>query len=150
MFTAAGILGLITGLAGPISNAVASVNDLKAKRLTVESDQERVKIDAEIREAEGRKAVLIAEAGNRIAAAINAIIRAGLALGPVAYVLKYYLWDKVIGSFSGCANLPRGVKAPEHCSTFVTDGLNTEMAAVMTAVIAFYLLYDLQARHRKR
>src|SRR5262245_3824365 len=112
MFTAAGILGLLTGLAGPISELIRSSNELKTKRLTVESDSERAKIDADIRELEARKAVLIAEAGNRIAGAINATIRAGLALGPVAYVLKYYLWDKVIGAFSGCANLPKGVNPP--------------------------------------
>ena len=143
------IIGAITGLAGPISEAIRSVNDLKTKRLTVESDKERALIDAELREAEGRKAVLVAEAGNRIAGAINAAMRAALAIGPIAYVLKYYLWDKVVGSFAGCANLPKG-KQPDHCSTFVTDGLNPEMAAVLTAVIAFYLLYDLTARFRKR
>jgi beta-phosphoglucomutase-like phosphatase (HAD superfamily) len=144
------ILGVLTGLAGPIASFAKSITDLKAQREKAASDSERQKIDAEIREMEARKAAVIAEAGNRVAGAINATIRAALALGPVLYVLKYYAWDKVIGAFAGCANLPKGKPAPDKCATFVTDGLNVEMAGVLTAVIAFYLLYDLQARFRKR
>jgi hypothetical protein len=149
MFSLAGILGFITGLAGPISAITKSITGLKEARLRADTDQERMKIDAEVQELHGRKAVLITEAGQRIAGTINATIRAALAIGPVSYVLKYYFWDKVIGSFVGCANLPKG-PAPAHCATFVTDGLNAQMAAVLTAVLAFYLLYDLNARYRKR
>lgn len=140
------ILGLITGLAGPISEVTGKIADLKKARVVADSDQERARIDAALQEAHDRKAVLVAEAGNRIAGAINAAIRAYIAIGPASYIAKYYLWDKVIGSFAGCANL----KAPKAgCETFVTDGLNSEMAAVLTAVIAFYLIYDITARYRK-
>lgn len=139
-------LAALTGLAGPVASLATSINDLKAQRERAATDIERRKIDADIQELEARKAVLVAEAANRAAGAINAVIRAGLAIGPVAYVLKYYLWDKVIGAFAGCASLK---KMTPGCETFVTDGLNPEMAAVLTAVIAFYLLYDYKARHKK-
>lgn len=141
------VLGFVTGLAGPVSEAIRSINDLKKQRLVAETDQERARLDAEIREAESRKAVLLAEAGQRLASAINASIRAFIAIGPASYIFKYYFWDKVVGSFVGCANL-RGPKS--GCETFVTDGLNPEMAAVLTAVIAFYFVYDMTARFRRK
>ena len=141
------ILGFVTGLAGPIAEVAGKVADLKKARVVAESDEDRAKIDAQIRENEDRKAVLVAEAGNRVAGAINAGIRAFIAIGPAAYVFKYYFWDKVVGAFVGCANL----KVPKAgCETFATDGLSTEMAAVMTAVIAFYFLYDMTARSRRK
>lgn len=141
------ILGFITGLAGPISEVTGKITDLKKARVVADSDQEKARIDALIRENEDRKAVLVAEAGNRVAGTINASIRAFIAIGPASYVFKYYFWDKVVGAFVGCANL-RGPKV--GCETFATDGLSPEMAAVMTAVIAFYFLYDMTARYRKR
>jgi hypothetical protein len=140
------ILGFVTGLAGPIAEVSGKIADLKKARVVAESDEERAKIDAQIRENQDREAVLVAEAANRVAGAINASIRAFIAIGPASYIFKYYFWDKVVGAFVGCANLD-GPKA--GCETFATDGLSTEMAAVMTAVIAFYFLYDMTARSRK-
>lgn len=146
MIGAATIIGALTGLAGPIATATGKIADLKAARVRAESDTERRKLDAEIAEAEGRKAALVAEAGHRIAGAFNAFIRAYIAIGPATYIFKYYFWDKVVGSFVGCAQLK--VMKP-GCETFVTDGLTPQMAAVMTAVVAFYFLYDMSARWRR-
>jgi hypothetical protein len=141
------ILGFITGLAGPISAATQSIADLKKARVVADSDQERARIDAQLHEAEGRKAVLVAEAGHRVAGAINASLRAFIAIGPAAYIFKYYFWDKVVGAFVGCANLRGEIR--EGCETFATDGLSTEMAGVLVAVVAFYFVYDMTARSRR-
>jgi hypothetical protein len=133
------ILGFLTGLAGPISTLVGKVADLKTEQLKASTDKEKAQIQQEIEEVHDKKAVLVAEAGNRIAAAINASIRLALAIGPMLYILKYYAWDKVIGSWYGCSgNFP--TKTMEQCATFSTDPLSLQMAGVMTAVIGFYFL----------
>lgn len=141
------ILSFITGLGGTVSEITKSISNVQIARAKAETDQERMKYDAEVRELEARKAVIVAEAGHRLVAAINASVRAALAIGPISYVLKYYLWDKVIGAFVGCANLQGKAKA--DCETFATDGLSPQMAVVLTAVIAFYLGYNALARWRR-
>lgn len=140
------ILGVITGLAGPISSIVGKIEDRKIALAKAESDTERNKILGEIEELHGRQSVLVAEAGSRIAGAINAIMRAYIAIGPASYIAKYYFWDKVIGSFVGCAGPHAPVKG---CEIFTTDGLTPSMAGVMTAVVAFYFLYNWTAQFRR-
>jgi len=140
------ILGFITGLAGPISQTIAKITDLKIAQVNADSDKERAAIDAAIQEAHDRKAVLIAEAGSRLAGGLNATMRFGIAFGPFAVLNKIFVWDKVVGSFSGCAG-PTAKKI--GCETFTTDPLSPELWAVITAVIAFYFAYDMVARYRK-
>lgn len=146
MFSFAGILGLITGLAGPISNAVASITNLKQAQVVAQSDKDRQLINQQIQEAEARKAVLIAEAGNRVAGALNASMRFSIASFAAILLGKLLVWDKVIGSFAHCAgrngNLP-------GCETFTTDALDTNQWWVITAVIGFYFLYDMMSKSRR-
>lgn len=132
------ILGLLTGLAGPITNLTTRIVELKTARLKEENDVKKAEINQEIQENEARKSVLIAEAGNRIASTITASLRATITIGPALYVLKYYLYDKVIGSLYGCTGPSAAVN--KACSTFRTDPLSTEMAAVLTAVLMFYFV----------
>lgn len=145
------LLGLITGLAGPISSAITTIADLKKAKVQAETDKEKMAYNQQIEEAHDRKAILVAEAGNRIAGVINASIRLTLALGPAAVLLKLFAWDKVVGSFEGCAGLaPTAAKAlKEHCMTFRTDPMDVYQWSVISAVIAFYFAYDMFARSRK-
>lgn len=140
------ILGLLTGLAGPLSSITGKISDLLVARAQARTDQERMKVDQQIEEAHDRKAILVAEAGNRVAGTINASMRLALAVGPAAILLKLMLWDKVIGSFAGCAGSGgHGL----NCASFRTDPLDTNQWMVITAVIAFYFAYDMMARSRK-
>ncbi len=132
------ILGMLTGLAGPLAQIGAQIVSLEQAKTKAASDEEKQKIDAELSEAHDRKAALIAEAGSRL----NAIIRGGLAFGPFVYLLKVFLWDKVIGSFLGHACFQG------KCSVFLTDQLDVNLWKVVAAVIAFYFLYDMTARWR--
>src|SRR6266704_2122449 len=97
------ILGLITGLAGPISLITGKIADLQTAKLTATTDYQRNQINQQIEEAHDRKAILVAEAGNRLAAGLNASTRLLAALGPILFVFKVFFWDKVIGSFVGCS-----------------------------------------------
>ena len=128
------ILGLITGLAGPIRDIASKIADLKIAQVQASTDQEKARIQGEIEEARGRQAVLSAEAGSRI----NAIIRGAIAFGPMIYLTKIFVWDKVIGSFVGYTK-----------NAFQTDPLDDNLWKVVVAVIAFYFVYDIAARFRR-
>lgn len=137
MFSITGIIGLITGLAGPISNAVAKITDLQIAKVTASTDQEKMHIDAQIAESHDRLMALQAEAGTRI----NAIMRFLLALGPMVFLNKIFIFDKVIGSFLGHST---------NGTIWETDKLDPNLWAVVTAVLSFYFLYDLAASWRKK
>lgn len=127
------VLTFLTGLGG---TATSISNDLKERELArtkAQSDKELRQIDAEVQAIHARKDVLIAEAGSRL----NGIIRAIIAIGPGLYVFKYYFVDKFLGSLFLCAG-DAGQAA--RCQIFNTDGLNEQMAVVLTAVLAFYFL----------
>lgn len=133
------IIGAITGLAGPIANVIAKISDLKIAQVQASTDQERIHVDAQMSEANARLAALQAEAGSRI----NAIMRFLIALGPMLFLTKVFVFDKVIGSFMGHA-CHAGT-----CSVFITDPLDSNLWSVITAVLAFYFLYDIAASWRK-
>ncbi len=134
-----GILGLITGLAGPIAQAFNKIEDLKMAKLTATTNEQHMNIDAQIAEEHDRAQVLIAEAGSRL----NAIIRGLLAFGPMVYLQKVFVWDKVVGSFTGHSCFH------DVCSVFNTDALDSNLWTVVTVVLSFYFVYDMAASFRK-
>ena len=140
------ILGLLTGLAGPLAQITGKITDLKLAQVQAKSNTERAEIDQRIEEAHDRKAILVAEAGQRIAGTINASMRFILALGPAVLLSKIFVWDKVMGSFYGCAG-NQGQLDPS-CNVFRTDPLDPYLWGVVTAVIAFYFAYDMMMKRR--
>lgn len=147
MFSLATILGFITGLAGPISSITSKIADLKIAQEQAKTNQERIHVEQEIHEAESRKAVLVAEAGHRIAGTINAAVRVSLTIPVAAFLTKMLLWDKVVGSFYGCAN--KQIALSSVCTTFRTDPVDQNMWWVIGAVIAFYFAYDMFSKSRR-
>lgn len=139
------ILGFITGLAGPLANIANKIIDLQTLKAQTASNEELARINRDLEEAHDRRAVLIAEAGNRVAGVINSSVRLVLTLGPAAVLLKLLLWDKVIGSLNGCVG-EAGNAA--RCLIYNTDKLDPYQWGVITAVIAFYFAYDM-AKSRK-
>jgi hypothetical protein len=129
------ILGALTGLAGPISQAVAKLADLNIAKVQAGSDKEKQEIDGQISEAHDRMMVLTAEAGSRV----NSIVRGLLAFGPMLYLDKVFIWDKVIGSFAGYTK-----------DIFTTDGLSDELKTIVMVVLSFYFAYDIAASWRKK
>lgn len=129
------ILTTLTGLGTTASSISKNITDLKMKQVEATSNTERAKLEAEIQALQFKKDVLVANAGNRM----FTIATFALAIGPISYVLKYYLWDKVMASFVGCNG--ETAKLIEGCKSFATDPISPEMAVAMTAVIGFFLLY---------
>lgn len=131
------ILGFITGLAGPLANVVSKISDLQIAKVQASTDTERLHIDAQISESHDRMMVLQAEAGSRI----NAIMRFLLALGPMVFLVKVFIFDKVLGSLLGYG---------KGGDIFSTDPLDSNLWAVVTAVLGFYFLYDIAASWRRK
>jgi hypothetical protein len=140
MLSITGLIALITGLAGPIASVIAKVTDLKLAQVQATTDVESLHIAAQIDEAHDRLMILQAEAGSRL----NSIIRGLLAFGPMIYLNKVFVWDKVIGSLWG-QSCVKGV-----CSVFNTDALDSNLWTVVTVVLSFYFLYDIAASWRKK
>lgn len=134
------VLGFLSGLGPLIGHVTDDITNLKMKRIQTESDEEKKVIDAQIDEAHARQSVLVAEAWNRV----NAMMRAAIAFGPMTYILKYFFFDKVIGSFFGHACFKN------ECSIFNTDSISADMWKIVVAVIAFYFVYDMAATYRKK
>lgn len=125
-------IGLLTGLGPSLISLGDKLAGLVIARQQAKTQEELAKINQQIEEVHDKRAVLIAESGSRI----NSIIRAIAAIGPIAYLTKIFLWDKVIGSIVGCAG-----SAAEHCKTvFNTDQLDANLWWVVLGVIGFYFL----------
>lgn len=131
------LLGVLTGLAGPLSNLASQILLLQKAKLEAKSNSERIELESAQSELEARRAVLIAEAGSRLAGGLNASMRFLLALGPLLILTKMFAYDKVIGSLAGCAGKAGALPG---CETFRTDPLDPYQWAVIGAVTGFYFL----------
>lgn len=125
-----GLLSLLPGVFSTINNITNAISNEKIAAINATTDLERVAAQERVAALQAQRDALIAES-NR--SKLPIILQTLLALGPAAYVLKYFLWDKVIGAFAGCVG-------HIDCPVFTTDGLDTQMASVLTAVVGFYLV----------
>lgn len=141
------LIASLVGLAGPLKFITGKLADLGIARAQAKTDQERNKIDEQIEEAHDRRAVLVAEANQRIGVIINAGFRAFLAMPAGIVLWKLLVWDKVVGSFMGCAG-PLAARNPD-CVTFRTDPLDVNQWAIIGAVAAFYFAYDIFSKSRR-
>lgn len=133
------ILGFLTGLGPLIAQVSNKILELRMKQTESKSDVEKAKISAELEALHDRKAVLIAEAGNKFSATCNNIVRTTIGLSVAIFISKVFVWDKTLGSLVGCSGrLTDALK--QACSTFTTDGLDPTLAGLVVAVSAFYLL----------
>lgn len=131
----AGLPGLLKGMFGTIDNITNAISNEKIAGINATTDQERIASQERVSTLQMRRDVMIAEAGNKT----NSRIRAGLALGPLVLLLKIFVWDKVIGSFAGCAGA--GGNAVK-CATFNTDPLDPNLWQVVSIVLGFYFLSE--------
>lgn len=145
------VLALITGLGPSVLHLGDQITQYKIQKNNTESQREKNKIDQQIQEANARRDVIVAESGNRVAVIMKGIARAAIIAGPISYLLKISLWDKVIGSFVGCS---QHHATPGSCVSFATDSLNINLdatsASIIAAACAFYLMYDIASISRRK
>lgn len=139
------ILAIITGLGPTVVSITGKILDLKSAQTVAQTEVQKAQIGQQISEANDRRDIIVAEAGSRIGLILSGLMRGLIALGPALYLLKVFLWDKVIGSFVGCS----GKFVADNCDTYSTDPLDVNLWWVVMAVLAFYLAYDIASRIRK-
>jgi hypothetical protein len=120
------MIGFLIGLIDPISKIAGRIADYKIASQNAKTDQERIAADERVKALEARRDVIVAEAGSRV----NAFMRAAIAFGPTVYLLKIFVWDKVL-------------------KLGVTDNLSDDLWKVVVAVVGFYFLYDIAARWKR-
>jgi hypothetical protein len=130
------IPSLISGMFGTINGVSKALSDAKIAAINAKTAEEKIHADEQVSTLQARRDVLIGEAAS--GSRLNMIIRAGLALGPLAILLKVFLWDKVIGSLAGCSQAAKGT-----CGQFVTDPLDPNLWNVVTIVLGFYFVSEI-------
>ncbi|MGD9729563.1 MAG: 3TM-type holin [Nitrospiraceae bacterium] len=110
----------------PIARITDKIVDLQIKKADAKTEQERIAADERTKALEAKRDVMIAEAG----LGLNAYMRTAIALGPAVFLLKVFIWDKVLKLGS-------------------TDNLSPELWNVVVAVVGFYFLYDIAARFKR-
>ncbi len=130
-----GIPGLIAALFGSINHITDAIANEKIVALNATTEQGKIASNERVRALEAKRDLMIAEAG---ASRLNMWVRSLIALGPASFLLKVFLYDKVIGAFVGCS----GRTLPGTCSTFVTDALDPNLWQVISIVLGFYFLYE--------
>lgn len=130
------LLGLIPGAFSTINGITNAISNERIRKIDATTDQQRIQADERIKSLEAKRSVLVAEAGS---SNINAIMRATMGASVAIVLAKLLVWDKVIGSFSGCAG-PMG--SALECATFRTDPLDTNQWGIIVAATGFYFLYE--------
>lgn len=110
----------------PIARITDKIVELQLKKADAKTEQERVAADERVKTLEARRDVMVAEAS----LGINVWVRTAIAIGPTIYLLKIFIWDKVL-------------------KLGTTDALDTNLWQVVIAVIGFYFLYDMTARWKR-
>lgn len=130
------LLGLIPGAFSTINGITNAISNERIRKIDATTDQERIRADERIKSLEAKRSVLVAEAGT---SRVNAFMRASLGASVAIVVAKLLVWDKVVGSFSGCSG-PMG--SALECATFRTDVIDVNQWGIITAAIGFYFLYE--------
>lgn len=130
------LLGLIPGAFNTINGITNAISNERIRKIDATTDQQRIQADERIKSLEAKRSVLVAEAG---ISKINAVMRAAIAASVVVVLAKLYMWDKVVGSFSGCAGL---MGSALECQVFRTDPLDSNQWGIIVAVVGFYFLYE--------
>jgi hypothetical protein len=130
-----GLPSILAGLFSTINGITAAISNERIAAMTAKTDQERVAAEERVHTLQQRRDVMIAESAQ---SNLNVYVRSCIALGPGSYILKIFLWDKVIGSLVGCS----GPTAAGTCGLFITDRLDANLWVVVQVVLGFYFLYE--------
>lgn len=131
-----GVFGLIPGLFTTVQGITNAITNEKIKLAQSQNESDRIAAQEKIDSLQAKRDVLIAESGS---SKLNAVIRACFGLVALGVIAKLLLWDKVIGSFMGCAGQAGHAIS---CATYTTDAIDPSQWTVVTAAIGFYFVYE--------
>ncbi len=127
------LLGLIPGAFKTINGITNAIANERLALISAKTDQERIDSQERINALQVRRDALIAKKSP-----LTDLIMFILALGPGVVLLKFFAWDKTVGSLSGCAG--EAGRTLIGCETFRTDPLDANQWWVIIAVVGFYFL----------
>jgi len=127
------ILGLLPGAFSTINSITNAIANERLALISAKTDQDRIAAQENINALQVRRDALIAKKSP-----MTDLIMFILALGPGVVLLKFFAWDKTVGSLSGCAGEIGRTMA--GCETFRTDPLDANQWWVIIAVVGFYFL----------
>lgn len=122
-------MGWILSLINPLAAIASDIAKYKIAQQNAQTDQERIHAQEMVATLQTRAAVMSAEAAGPYGW-INSVMRGLLALGPMVYLNKIFIWDKVLGWGT-------------------TDALDSHLWNVVMAVVGFYFLYEITARWKR-
>lgn len=128
-----GLLSLIPDAFKTVNGITAAISNERLKNIQAVTDRQRIDSEERIKHLEAIRDTRLKNTENPLTAAMMF----GYGIGPLIILTKIYVWDKVIGSFAGCAGPMGGAL---ECATFRTDPLDPNLWWVITAQIAFYFV----------
>lgn len=118
-----GLIGIVPNVLNTVNGITNAIANEKIAALNARTDQERVAAQERVNTLQAQRDVMIADAQH---SNIDMWMRSAIALGPTVFLTKIFIWDKVLG----------------YWTQSKTDPLDTNLWAVITAVIGFYFLYS--------
>lgn len=112
-----GLLGSLLGIVPAVERIGSKIADAQVAKANALTDRDKIAADERVKTLEMQRDVLIAEQGSWM----TRWVRPLLALGPVVYLNKIFLWDKVL-------------------KLGTTDPLSDELSWVLVAVVTAFLL----------
>lgn len=113
--------GFFTSIFSSIDNLTKAISDEKIAQVKATSDVEKAQIQANVDRLQAQRDVLIADASQ---SKLDIYIRSLIAIGPTVYLLKIFIYDKVLSNYT----------------MGTTDPLDPHLWNVVTAVLGFYFL----------
>lgn len=126
------IFGFLGALINPISSIVGKIADAKVELAKAQTDKDRIAAQERVETLQARRDVMIAETAGPFGW-INSLMRGLLAAGPCVFLLKVFIWDKVLQDIT-------------HGST---DALDPNLWNVVMVVLGFYFLDNMVARFKR-
>jgi hypothetical protein len=115
------LLGFGSGLFSTLQTISNNLSNEKIALINSKTDQERIASAEKIGALQAQQAVLVADSQR---SSIDLLVRSLLALGPTVYLLKIYIYDKVLAQGT-------------------TDPLDDNLWWVTMVVVGFYFVHSI-------
>src|ERR1700722_19786691 len=113
------IPSLISGLFGTVNGITNALANEKIAALNATTDQERVAAQERVNSLSIQRDVLVADAAH---SKLDLYMRSMIAFGPACYILKIFLWDKVLATWTNGR----------------TDPIDPNLWTVVMVILGFY------------
>jgi hypothetical protein len=112
---------LLGGLFGSINGITNAISNEKIAAITAKTDVDRIQSQERVLQLQSQRDVLIADAS---VSKLDLYIRSLIAIGPAFYLLKIFLWDKVLASWT----------------SGTTDPIDPNLWNVVMIILGFYFV----------